>query len=473
MSEISIETTGVVNSRNKEGGPPRETEIYNLNPTRKSLIQSHTKWEDVFPGTLNVKLEKKGFQDIETLEPFFSESKVEYPEKYKSIPLRKGSYLYYMAEINSYEVLLRTTQRDKRRNIGIIANVNLKRRLGIEDSETVNIKIKANKKIRRDYFFNHYNKKVFLDNIYKDAHVFLISSGPSLKGFPYFNKLKFVKTMGLNNSPKVMMPYCRPDLWTCVDGPDKFLYTIWEDPKTMKLVPREQKNKLIWNNDLMLPESKKVKDCPNVVYWTRNNSYDKETYLTEDTINWGNNAEYKASNGVKGKRSVFIAAVKLLYVLGFRHVYLLGVDFNMSTDNTYAFEQSRKDSSIKGNTSSYSQMNYWFTELQPKFLEAGFHVYNCNPDSGLKAFPYMSFEEAFKRSLDYVHDIDKFIKGELEHTQELYNTKVWKCSVCGKWQRHPEKSLGKEEGKREHFKATGNCLKCGKELSTMNKDRKQ
>lgn len=470
MSEITLKITGVVCSRPGDGGPPRETIISELNPSREKLIRNHTKWDTLTHGTLNVKLNKKDIDELETLEPCFKEKTVVYPDKYKSIPKRKGGYLYHNATIDGWEVLVRTTIREQGRNIGVVSHCHLKTALNLQDKSSIEITITSKKKIQRPFFFDRHKNQMRFDNIYKDAHVFLIASGPSFKDFPHKNKLRFVQTMAMNNSFKALMPYTRPNMWTAVDGPDKFLYTMWHDPQILKLVHDSNGNKMIWNNDIKLPEEKKVRDVPNVVYYRRGNIFNKKKYLTEDSANWGQNCEYKAENGVNGKRSVMMATIKLLYMLGFRHVYLLGVDFNMDEKNKYSFEQSRKPSSIKGNSSTYKQLEYWFGQLQPIFLENKFYIYNLNPDSKLKAFPYMPFEEAFEQALGFVHDTEKYVNGELEDTRNLYETRVWKCRSCNLWQRAEEEK--RKDGEKEYYVSATGCSNCGRIMDTRDKERR-
>jgi hypothetical protein len=114
--------------------------------------------------------------------------------------------------------------------------------------------------------------------------------------------------------------------------------------------------------------------------------------LNEETINWGNHTKFG------GGRSVLLASLRILYSLGFRFVYLLGVDFEMSETKRYHFEEQRSAGAIKGNMETYTKLQAWFEELQPHFLKARFIVRNCNPNSKLTAFPHLRYEEALAES---------------------------------------------------------------------------
>ena len=89
-----------------------------------------------------------------------------------------------------------------------------------------------------------------------------------------------------------------------------------------------------------------------------------------------------------------LAAMRLLHHLGIRKVFLLGVDFKMDADYTYHFEQERHRAVIDCNRKTYGLLNERFSELLPAFEAEGFEVLNCNPESGLTAFPSIDFEEA-------------------------------------------------------------------------------
>ena len=112
-----------------------------------------------------------------------------------------------------------------------------------------------------------------------------------------------------------------------------------------------------------------------------------------------------------------LAAIRILFILGFRRVFLLGVDFKMDAKTTYHFEQSRHSGSINGNTKTYGLLNERFDELRPLFEQEDFYVFNCNPESGLKSFDHVSYEDAVKDVLAEFGDIDL----ANERTEGLYN----------------------------------------------------
>jgi len=246
--------------------------------------------------------------------------------------------------------------------------------------------------------FSTFDKKpIPIENHYKNKSCFLVLSGPSLNNHD-LNKLKQpgIITFGVNNSAKTF----RPNLWSCVDHPSRFMISVWKDPNITKFVPITKSDTTLFDNFNWKKTELRVMDCPNVIYYHRNEHFNKDTYLTEKTINWGNHKKYG------GGRSIMMAVLKMCYVLGFKNVFLLGCDFKMKGGQAnYSWNQTRSTGSIKQNNNSYNKMNERYIQLQPIFEKNDFHVYNCNPDSELKVFPFIDFDEAIKLSLKNFPDI--------------------------------------------------------------------
>lgn len=247
-------------------------------------------------------------------------------------------------------------------------------------------------------FFTKNLATVPMENMFNGGHAFLISSGPS---FAKVDKSLLdrpgILTMGLNNSPASF----RPNIWTCVDSPSNFLASIWKDPKIQKIVPISHISKNLFDSEKWKDDKTVVGDCPNVIYYRRNEVVNTDQYMFEDTINWGNHSD------VGGGRSVFMAAVRILYLIGVRNLYLLGVDLHMDSKHKYHFEQDRNSGSINGNMNTYQSMKKWFSELKKYFDFAGFNVYNCNPDSALKVFPYKSLEDSISLATKGIPENEK------------------------------------------------------------------
>jgi len=260
------------------------------------------------------------------------------------------------------------------------------------------------------YFFTREGNVLPLVGQYRGSVAFLIAGGPSFKDVDK-SLLKNCFTISLNNAVKTH----RTDAWTCVDDPCRFLYSIWMDPKIMKFVPYAHAEKQIWdsyNKRAATWQNGKpilVGDCPNMVYYRRNSKFEASRWMTESTINWGNAQKFG------GARSVMLPALRILFLLGFRTVYMLGVDLDMSKDKGYHFEEKRDKGAIKCNNSTYKRMNEdYFKSLRPRFEEFGYNVFNCNPTSKLEVFDYKPLEEAVKHAGGIIGDINS------EETMGMY-----------------------------------------------------
>jgi len=272
------------------------------------------------------------------------------------------------------------------------------------------------------HFFTNDRAFLALEGLYKGRSAFLICNGPSFATLDHKRlNLPGIMTFGVNNGAKTF----RPNFWTSVDDPARFLKSIWLDPKIMKFVPQSHFDKLIFDNEKWEMVNTYVRDCPNVVGYMRNDVFNAESFLVESSINWGNSAEKG------GGRSVMLPALKILHLLGFRKVYLLGCDMKMSETYTYHFDEQRSKGAVKCNMNTYDHLKEeYLPRLKPVFEAEKFEVYNCNPESELKVFPFVSFEEAISEAMLNLGDVEN------ERTWGMYS----KPEEKKKWKEEPDKS---------------------------------
>jgi len=247
-------------------------------------------------------------------------------------------------------------------------------------------------------FFTREGAMLNLIGHYRGASAFMLCNGPSMRPLDLsLLKNAGVMTYGMNNGPRTF----RPNFWTCVDDPSRFMKSIWLDPRIMKFVPQATFEKRIFDNEKWEMTKTKVGDCPNVVGYRRNEKFMANRFLFEDKINWGNHKDYG------GGRSVMLPVMRILFLLGFRKVYLLGCDLNMTSENTYHFDEQRCKGAVNCNTSTYKRLkDEYFPQLKPHFDKEGFEVYNCNPESELEVFPFISYEEAIAEATSKVGDVE-------------------------------------------------------------------
>lgn len=256
---------------------------------------------------------------------------------------------------------------------------------------------------------------------------FLILGGPSLQHTPLeLLDRRGVFTCCVNNSWTVV----RPQMWVSVDPPQKFHDVGWRDPAIMKFVPishigkrRSKMGKKMGirtqkEDGSIVRTSKWPFEMPNVWFFPRNLKFDPEVFLTQRTVNWGSAESINDALGLKGGRSVMLAAIRLLYWLGFREINLVGCDFKMEEGRqNYGFDQQTGHATIKGNTRSYQKLQKRFKALKPVFDSAGLRVFNCNPASELKVFPMRCFKAAVRAATK------SFPQGDDIRSDSWYNTK--------------------------------------------------
>ncbi len=253
--------------------------------------------------------------------------------------------------------------------------------------------------------------KLPISGVYAGCPVFLILSGPSIATLDLsLLRRRGVVTFGVNNSPSVF----RPNFWTFVDKPMKFHDAIWRDPYVVKFVPtrhyrkslREKKDGVfsIIHGHTASGARYQVNcgDMPGVIGYERNADFIPERWLSEPTVNWGNSL--KSANRNKNLRclNTMFAVLKIAYAIGFRVVYLLGCDFKMSAERPYGFDQGGDDGKAASNNNCYAVMQTMFSQLKPHFDAAGFHVFNCTPESGLTVFPFVSYHDAIASATRHI-----------------------------------------------------------------------
>lgn len=232
-------------------------------------------------------------------------------------------------------------------------------------------------------------------NRYQGASCFICANGPSMGSLDLsLLRSPGIMTMAFNNGVStLLMNGVTPDFWTCMDQPCKFVKQMWLNPKIVKLLPDRLMNSPLWDNEKWEDMRLTPYDCPNTLKYKRNADFNADMFFLEPTINWGCSKEHG------GCRSVLLASIKLMYILGFRHVYLLGVDLEMTLEKKYHFDEQRSPGSIKQNNNTYHKI---ITEYGPGIAASakriGMNIYNCNPTSKLTAFPYVPFEEAVQKA---------------------------------------------------------------------------
>lgn len=225
--------------------------------------------------------------------------------------------------------------------------------------------------------------------------VALFCGGPSLASLdlaPFMEP--WVDRAAVNNAGALV----RPHWWACVDHPEKFHPSIWDDPNCWKFCCRNHRRHRIrrkGEGGAFAFDGRVAADCPSVAYYRRHGRFDHASWLAEETLSWGSSDDHECSVGLRGGRSVLFVMLKLLLVVGYRRVFLLGCDWDMDPAGAqYGFAQRKDERACASNNRSYATNGRRLAALRPAIESAGAEVVNATPGSRLDAFDHCTPAEA-------------------------------------------------------------------------------
>lgn len=234
------------------------------------------------------------------------------------------------------------------------------------------------------------------------SKAFLLGGGPSTDNQP-LEMLSGRGFFSLAVNNMAANPRLKPQAFVCSDPPCKFSNSIWLDPGIMKFVPspkltggRANLHRKDENGDFVKMK-RKVTDCPNVWGFSRDSWLTPDdAFFTSHGACWGNHKSGVEKTGEAKTVCTLLLGLRLLYYLGARRIFLVGVDFNMSPEKGYSFSQGRTGDAAVSNNRQYAIVNSWMCRMveNETFKKFGLEIYNCNEFSSLRAFNYVPFEEA-------------------------------------------------------------------------------
>ena len=241
---------------------------------------------------------------------------------------------------------------------------------------------------------------------------FLVCGGPSARQLPMSDlNRRGCWSLAVNNVAG--WDAFRPQAFVHSDPPSKFHSGIWLDPGIMKFVPipkfkkkrgglrRKIRDKQF--EQLTFPDGQKFStcDCPNAWGFLRRSwMRSDDSFFTEHGATMGNLNVGVARTGEQKTICSMLLGLRILYHLGARTIFLVGVDFRMDsakglTDN-YSFGENRDADACASNNAQFAVINELLcrTVKSGVFERFGLDVYNCNRQSGLRAFPHVPFSQA-------------------------------------------------------------------------------
>lgn len=236
---------------------------------------------------------------------------------------------------------------------------------------------------------------------FRGATCFLICGGPSLRAMDLAPlQARGIITAAVNNVAATLI---RPSLWFSFDEPGHFSETIWCDPAIMKFC---REDRLALRVAAFDPASQRfvagqhlVRDCPNVWGYKVTNGWTPREFLTSRMPTGGVEDHKQDPEGRAYYKTVMFPALRILYDLGFRRIYLLGADFHMTEASPYAFDETATASKIEQNNGMFGWINRRLEEAKPYMDLAKFKIWNATPGSALTAFEHVDYNDVVKREV--------------------------------------------------------------------------
>lgn len=255
------------------------------------------------------------------------------------------------------------------------------------------------------------NQTSVLQNLLSGGDAFLLCGGPSANELPLEQlSRRGIWSMAVNNMAGHAR--VRPQAFVCSDPPSKFSHSIWLDPAIMKFIPtpklKRRRGALRRKvNGEFVPLNKSTAECPNVWGFQRSSwLVPDDSFFMSDSACWGNHQ--KGADELKQPKTVctMLLGIRLLAYLGAKNIYLVGVDFRMNQSQGYSFDQGRTDKAADSNNAQFAVVNGLLTQMQSAgvFGRFGVSIYNCFERSGLRAFPYLPFQDAINHAKGIVED---------------------------------------------------------------------
>ena len=241
-----------------------------------------------------------------------------------------------------------------------------------------------------------------LCNVYRGASAVLCCGGPSLN---YLDTTMLSKrgiiVAAVNQCAAT---HVRPHVWFSVDSPDRFHDSIWADPGIMCFAKRRYAKHTVHKkiDGKFVDTNRSIRDYPNVWFYEHTAEWKPQEFLTQRLITWGDT-----------RHSVMLPALRILYWLGIRNLAIIGADFHMIPERSYAFNSPKDATAAQTNNNTYTWLNDRFAELRPHFDQVGYNVVNATPSGNLTAFRRVDYAQFIADSAiqtDATVDVTGFYK---------------------------------------------------------------
>ena len=287
-----------------------------------------------------------------------------------------------------------------------------------------------------EVYTRHREPTKALRNMLVGGTAFLVCGGPSADPFLSQLNSRGCFSLAVNNAGAYKV---RPQAFVCSDPPMKFHQDIWLDPACMKFVPSA---KLSGRRIRMRTKiggvfqkcDRGIDLAPNVWGFKRWSwMYPDNRYFLSDGCCWGNQDDGSRKTGEEKTVCTMLLGLLLLRYLGAGRIYLVGVDFHMTPERGYSFNQGRDTGASASNNEHYRVVNGWLCKMEKAgtFKQFGLEIFNCCERSGLRAFPYVPFNEALADARGIIGVRERVEEGREPDCEGWYEKS--ECPKCGSW----------------------------------------
>jgi len=208
------------------------------------------------------------------------------------------------------------------------------------------------------------------------AAAFLVGGAPALAEMPLRDvEESRVPLLAMNNA----VTFLRPNFWNAVDLAGRFVASVYRDPTVTKFMPASRFDNLVPGTD------RKVCEMPGMLFYELDPKVGYRDFLKpNDRIAWWNDT--------------MIASIQILYRLGFRRLYTLGVTLAMDPAKPYAFDQRYEAKRAATCHHHYQTMGHRLRLLRSYLELGGLHLTSCTPNSMLNDFfPYRPVSDVLEK----------------------------------------------------------------------------
>lgn len=232
-------------------------------------------------------------------------------------------------------------------------------------------------------------KPIDLEGLWSPNPAFLVGSGPSLL-LRDLNRLRErgVASLAVNNAAAVAPVRA----WTFSDPQSKFHQGVFLDPTMLTFCPKPKLGRKIVAkvNGEFHSTGVEVRSCPNVYGFERMSQFVPETFFDTPHAHWGAGKHQPKSRPLDGSLCTIFLGFRLLYYLGARRIFLLGVD-HRKTEDGFAYGYPTEKRYRKG----FWKERLMWRELLPEMDRRGIEVFDAGGLCYL--FPSTTFDDAVEQ----------------------------------------------------------------------------